>query len=159
MAISGTNGESGTPEDVAAIDPALFASLVREATDEQLREGLAMNRQLILAEIFRRMPEQFDAARADGVEAVVEWRILERPEGGHDTWTVVLRGGRCEVAEGPAEAPTVIYEIRPVDFIRLVTNNANGPKLFLFGRLKIRGNLVLAARMPTFFRIPGDEAE
>ena len=143
--------------EVPAIDPALFASLVRDATDDQLREGLAANRPLILGEIFRRMPERFDPKRAAGVEAVVEWRIPDRPDGGHDTWHMVLRDGRCEVAEGPAESPTVTYEIDPVDFIRLITGNASGPRLFLFGRLKIRGNLVLAARMPTFFRIPGAE--
>ena len=153
----GASGDVSNPGDIAAINPALFATLVRDATDEQLREGLDANRELILGEIFRRMPERFDPERAAGVEAVVEWRIPDRPDGGHDTWHVVLRDGRCEVAEGPTEGPTVTYEINPVDFIRLITGNASGPKLFLFGRLKIRGNLVLAARMPAFFSIPGAE--
>jgi putative sterol carrier protein len=143
--------------NIAAIEPALFATLVRDATDEQLREGLDANRELILGEIFRRMPERFDAERAAGVEAVVEWRILERPEGGYDAWNLLLNDGQCAVAEGRADAPTVVLEIKPIDFIRLITGNANGPKLFLFGRLKITGNLVLATRLPTFFRIP--EAE
>jgi len=151
-----SSGASG-PGDIAAIDPGLFATLVRDATDDQLREGLDANRELILGEIFRRMPERFDSDRAAGVEAVVEWRILERPGGGYDAWHVILSDGRCEVAEGRADAPSVVFEIKPVDFIRLITGNANGPKLFLFGQLKIRGNLVLAARMPTFFRIPGAE--
>jgi putative sterol carrier protein len=157
--VSGGAGDAGAadPGAIAAIDPALFASLVSEATDDQLREGLDANRQLILEEIFRRMPEQFDPQLAGDVEAVVEWRILDRPDGGYDAWNLVIRDGRCEVADGPADGPTVTYEINPVDFIRLITDNASGPKLFLFGRLKIRGNLVLAARMPTFFRIPGAE--
>lgn len=157
MAIPAPDSDAEGSDGIAAIDPALFASLVRDATDDQLREGLAANRDLILGEIFRRMPERFDPNRARGVEAVVEWQILQRPGGGEDTWHIVLREGRCEVAEGPAEEPTVTYEIDPVDFIRLITGNASGPKLFLFGKLKIRGNLVLAARMPTFFSIPGAE--
>jgi putative sterol carrier protein len=151
------SGDADGPASIAAIDPALFAGLVRDATDEQLREGLDANRELILGEIFRRMPERFDVERAAGVEAVVEWRILERPEGGYDAWNLVLSDGQCAVAEGRADAPTVVLEIKPIDFIRLITGNANGPKLFLFGRLKIRGKLVLATRMPTFFRIPGAE--
>lgn len=157
MATSRDSGNIGASGGIAAIDPGLFASLVRDATDDQLQDGLDTNRQLILEEIFRRMPEQFDPEQAAGVEATVEWRIRDRPGGGHDTWHVLLRGGGCEVAEGPVDDPTVIYEIGPIDFIRLITNNASGPKLFLFGRLKIRGNLVLATRMPTFFRIPGAE--
>lgn len=157
MSTSRESGNVGASGGIAAIDPGLFASLVRDATDDQLQDGLDTNRQLILEEIFRRMPEQFDPEQAAGVQATVEWRIRDRPGGGYDAWHVTLRDGRCEVAEGPAEDPTVIYEIGPIDFIRLITNNASGPKLFLFGRLKIRGNLVLATRMPTFFRIPGAE--
>ncbi|MFL5824454.1 MAG: SCP2 sterol-binding domain-containing protein [Solirubrobacteraceae bacterium] len=152
------NGGSENTEAVAAIDPALFATLVRDASDDQLREGLAANRQLILGEIFRRMPEQFDPQRAGDVNAVVEWRILERPGGGYDAWHLILGDDQCRLAEGSAEDPTVTYEINPVDFIRLITDNASGPKLFLFGRLKITGNLLLAARMPGFFRIPGADS-
>lgn len=140
--------------EIPAIDPAQFAGLVQGATDDQLREGFATNRELILGEIFRRMPERFNSERAGGVDAVVEWRIRDRPDGGYDSWHLIIRGGGCQVIEGPAEAPTVTYEINPVDFIRLITGNASGPKLFLFGKLKIRGDLVLGARMPTLFSIP-----
>jgi putative sterol carrier protein len=139
------------------MDPEQFAALVREASDEQLQAGLDANRQLILGEIFRRMPEQLDPRRAAGVQAVVEWRILDPARGADDVWHLVIGDGSCEVREGGADAPTVIYEIGGVDFIRLITGEASGPKLFLFGRLKIRGNLLLAARMPGFFAIPGAE--
>lgn len=153
--MSDAQNSDRSPEAAAAVDPRLFARLVREATDEQLRAGLAVNRELILGEVFRRMPEQFDPHRAAGVEAVVEWRILDRPDGDHDAWHLVIGGGECRVVEGPAQSPTVTYEINPVDFLRLITDNASGPKLFLFGRLKISGSLLLAARMPGFFTVPG----
>jgi hypothetical protein len=152
-----TSGDQGSRPEISAIDPAVFASLVREATDDQLREGLAANREPILEEIFRRMPDSFDSDRGGGVDAVVEWRILDRPGGGYDAWQMVIEDGRCRVQPGSAEEPTVTYEIRPIDFIKLITNNASGPKLFLFGKLKITGNLLLAARMPAFFAIPGAE--
>jgi len=145
--------DDSSPE-ISATDPAQFAGLVQGASDDQLREGFATNRELILGEIFRRMPERFNSERAGDVDAVVEWRIRDRPEGGHDSWHLIIRGGECRVVAGPAEAPTVTYEINPVDFIRLITGNASGPKLFLFGKLKIRGDLVLGARMPQLFSIP-----
>jgi putative sterol carrier protein len=146
----------GAPDEIPAIDPAEFASLVSEASDDQLREGLATNRELILGEIFRRMPERFDPQRGAGVDAVVEWRIRD-PDGGHDSWHLTIGGGECAVADGPADSPTVTYEIDPLDFIKLITGNASGPKLFLFGKLKIRGDLMLGARMQTLFSIPGPE--
>jgi putative sterol carrier protein len=146
-------GVSGS--DPPLIDPSEFAALVAEATDEQLADGFATNRDQLLGEIFRRMPERFNAERARGIEAVVEWRILDRADGGHDSFQVAIEDGTCRVEQGPAEDPAVTYEIAPVDFVKLVTGNASGPKLFLFGRLKVRGNLLLAARMQTLFSIPG----
>jgi putative sterol carrier protein len=141
--------------DTPLVDPAEFARLVREATDAQLAAGFAANRELILSEAFRRMPEHLDSDRAADVDAVVEWRILGREDGGHDTFQLVIASGNCRLELGRVEQPTVIYEIAPIDFIRLITGNASGPKLFLFGRLKVRGNLLLAARMPALFTTPG----
>lgn len=143
-----------TPE-TPAIDPEEFAQLVQSASDDQLRAGLEANRELLLAEIFRQMPERLDRERAAGIDAVVEWRIVDHQTSDHDVWQLTLRDGIAEVRPGPAEDPTVTMEIGAIDFLRLITGGANGPKLFLFGRLKVRGNLVLAARMPTLFDIPG----
>ena len=56
--------------------------------------------------------------------------------------------------EGAPEEPRVIYEIRPLDFLRLISGGASGPQLFLVGRLKIRGDLFLAARIQSMFAIP-----
>jgi len=101
------------------------------------------------------MPDRLDRERASNIEAVVEWRIVDHQTREHDIWQLILRDGAAEVQPGPAEDPTVTMEIGAVDFMRLITGGAQGPKLFLFGRLKVRGNLVLAARMPTLFEIPG----
>jgi putative sterol carrier protein len=141
--------------EVPAIDPEEFAELVQSASDDQLRAGLEANRELLLAEIFRQMPERLDRERASDIDAVIEWRIIDHRSREKDTWQLILREGIAEVQAGPADEPTVTMEIGAIDFMRLITGGANGPKLFLFGRLKVRGNLVLAARMPTLFDIPG----
>ena len=52
------------------LDPAEFARLVAEADDEQLAAGMAANRDFILTEVFRRMPERFDPAAAGDLSAV-----------------------------------------------------------------------------------------
>lgn len=132
----------------------MFASLVRDASDEDLAAGFASNRELILGEVFASMPEHFDADGAGDLDAVVEWRVTGREDGGHDSFTVIIQGGSCRLEQGRAERPTVSLEIGAIDFIKLITGNASGPKLFLFGRLKVRGDLLLAARLPGMFRIP-----
>jgi putative sterol carrier protein len=141
--------------NASMIPPEQFASLVAQASDEQLAEGMRANGELILEEIFARMPQELDPARAAGVEAVVEWRVGEGGDAEARCWQLTIKDGACTcVRDGDAD-PDVTFEVAPVDFVKLVAGVANGPKLFVFGRLRIRGNLMLAARVPGFFRVPG----
>ena len=58
------------------------------------------------------------------------------------------------MADQPAKEPRVTLRIGPVDFLKLVSGNANGPMLFMSGKLKIEGDLMFAATMTSLFRIP-----
>ena len=140
--------------DVPVIEPEQFAALIEQASDDQLKEGLTANRELLIGEVFRRMPERVDPRRTHDVEAVVQWVIREGPGGGPDHYHLRIMRGECTVAPGEVDDFDVRYEIGAVDFIKLVAGVAQGPALFVFGKLRIKGNLMLAARMPGFFVIP-----
>lgn len=45
-------------------------------------------------------------------------------------------------------------KLKPLAFLKLVTGNAEGPMLFLRGKLKIDGDLMTAARLTDLFAIP-----
>jgi putative sterol carrier protein len=141
-------------DDTIAIDPEQFAALIRGATDDQLREGLATNREQILGEIFRRMPERFDPTHARDLQAVIEWRVTERADGGHDVFQLVIREGKCTTRAGHQEEPQVVFEVGPLDFLKLVSGVDSGPQLFLTGKLKVTGDLFLAASVQSFFVLP-----
>ena len=140
---------------VPEIDPAQYAALVAEASDEDLERGLAENRDLVLGEIFKRMPERFRADKAGDLDAVLEWRIRGAAGGGHDRWQLAIRNSACAVIQGGDEEPDVTFTIGPVEFLKLITGNANGPMMFTFGKLKVRGDLLLAARVQGLFEMPG----
>jgi putative sterol carrier protein len=136
------------------IDAADYASLVRDATDAQLAADMRTNRDRILDRVFEQMAEHLDPGTSREAEAVVEWRITGRPDGGHDRYQVAIQRGTCAVTrDGDMEA-TVVYTIGPVEFIRLVTGNASGPELFMSGRLTVEGDLMLAAMVQSWFRQP-----
>jgi putative sterol carrier protein len=140
------------------IDPADYAALVRDASDEQLAAGMQTNRDLILDQVFEQMAEHLDPEISREAEAVVEWRISGRDDGGHDRYQVLIDRGTCEVTRNGEREATVIYTIAPVEFIRLVTGNASGPELFMTGRLTVEGDLMLAAMTQSWFRQPGPPA-
>ena len=137
------------------MSPEAFARIVREATDEQLAAGLRANRELILTELFRQMPQSLDEQAAAEVDAVVEWRIGGLEDGGHDRWQVTIRGGRASVERDPATPAQVVFEIGDADLLRLVAGAVEGPVLFMHGRLRVDGDLVLALQLPQLFRLPG----
>jgi putative sterol carrier protein len=139
--------------DVSMIPPDQFAALIAQAGDDQIAEGMQVNRALLLEEIFGRWPDQFDPARASGVNAVIEWQITN-PEGGEDRWQIEIRDGACSAVRDGGADPDVTFRVGPVDFVKLIAGAESGPKLFVFGRLKISGNLMLAARVQSFFRQP-----
>jgi len=131
------------------------ARLVREVPDRDLEALMASDqRPVVLGEIFGRMAEHFRPEEAAGIDAVVHFKVLDRPGGGYDHYEIVVRDGACRVSERPGLPPRVTIRIKPVDFLKLVTDNASGPVLFLRGRLRLDGDVMLASRLTGLFRIP-----
>jgi putative sterol carrier protein len=148
-----SNGADGP--DLTALSAEDFASLVANASDEQLAEAMSgPQRELALREIFGRMAEHFDPAKAKGLDAVVHFQILGRPDGGHDDFELVVQDGECTVNEEPSKEPRVTLKVEPVAFLKLITNQKSGPELFMTGKLKIDGDLMFAPQIANLFQIP-----
>jgi len=102
------------------------------------------------------MAEHVEPDRIADLDAVIHFRITESPGGGVDVYEVAIEDGACEVREQPTtEDPKVSFEIAPVPFLRLVTGAESGPAMFMTGKIKVKGDLMFASRMTSFFRIPG----
>lgn len=138
----------------SALDISDYIPLVMGLSDAELEARIAADRDTILRAIFAKMPEYFDPDAAAGTDAVVEWRILGRPDGGHDAFQMSIGRHTCDVAEGSQHEPQVTISIAPVPFVRVVTGKQNPIRLFTYGKLSVQGNLVLAAKVSKFFKIP-----
>jgi putative sterol carrier protein len=137
------------------VDPAEFAKNVSQASDEDLAAGMSGEmRGVILDEIFNRMEEHFDASKAAGADAVVHWKIGGGPDGAEDVYEIVIKDGACKVSSDPSHEPRLTLAMGGVDFLKLVTNNASGPELFMSGKLKIEGDLIFATQVQSYFKIP-----
>ena len=143
--------------DPAAVDPAEFVKAIATTPDDQLAAGMADEqvRGLVLDGIFSQWAEHFDGQSAGDTEAVLEWKIFDKPGGGYDRYQVVIKDGACTVEKDGGHTPRVTFKLKPVDFLKLVTGNAAGPMMFMTGKLKIDGDLMFAAGVQSLFRIPG----
>lgn len=137
------------------VDETQLVQIVAGATDQQLDELMASEaRQDILDDIFRRMAEHVDQDRVRDVTAVVHWKIYDRPEGGYDHYEVVFEGGTCTVSQSPSREAAVTLKLKPANFLKLVSGNASGPTMFMTGKLKLEGDVMLASRLTSMFHIP-----
>jgi putative sterol carrier protein len=137
------------------VDETQLVQIVAGATDQQLEELMASDaRKEILDDVFRRMTEHVDAERARDVTAVVHWKIFDRPDGAYDHYEVVLETGKCSVSDSPNREPAVTLKLKPADFLKLVSGSASGPTMFMTGKLKLEGDVMLASRLTSLFHIP-----
>lgn len=134
-------------------DTDTMARLVRETPAEQLEEGLRVNRDVLIGEIFRRFPERL-TAEGRKVNGAIKWKITGREDGGADRWFLVLENGEARAGRDLDVKPRVTLTMDALTFLRVVTGNANPTELFIRRKVKVRGDLLFAARMERLFRVP-----
>jgi hypothetical protein len=143
------------PSDFTSVDPKKFAQIVKSTPDAQLGEVMQGEmRGKILNEVFGRMPSTFRPDRAGNTNAVIHWVITGRPDGGADTYEVIIADGACTIADSPQREPRLTITLGPVDFLKVVSSNANPVMMFMTGKLKAKGDLGLAANIANLFDMP-----
>jgi putative sterol carrier protein len=142
-------------EDGSTVDPQEFAQLVKKTPNDELKQVMQSERRgVILGEIFERMPSLFRPEKAASLNAVIHWNIGDRPDGGADTYEIVIADGKCEVSPTPVHEPKVAINVGAVDFLKVVSGNGNPVMMFMTGKLKAKGDLGLAANISNYFDIP-----
>jgi putative sterol carrier protein len=149
-------GRAGTGVDLAAMRTDTFVWFVSRASAEQLTDLMAHPhlRHVVFDEIFRRMSEHLDPARAATVKAVVHWRFTGGA-GDYDRFETVIENGVCTSAREPTADARVTITLAPPDFLRAVTGGASVAGLFMRGRVKVRGDIAFAANLINYFDLPG----
>jgi putative sterol carrier protein len=134
-----------------------FARAVRRSPDRRLEWLLRTPvRHAVLGGIFWQMPRHFNREGSKGVDATIRWRITGRARGGADVWEVTISDARCRVGRGESNVdPRVTVTAEAAEFVRLATGNSDPMKAYFGGRVQLSGDIMLAARLQTLFKIPG----
>jgi putative sterol carrier protein len=99
-------------------------------------------------EIFGKMPGVFNRDAAAGLDAVIQYNI-EGDEGGD--WYVVIKDQTCTVSEGVHDNPTLSLRITDKNWIALCKGELNAVYAFMSGKLKAKGDMMLAQRLSKLF--------
>lgn len=94
----------------------------------------------------------FKPEAAEGVEAVIQYRLSGDEAG---DYIVNIKDGKCTVSEGISPDPTMTLTAEANDFRDVLLGRVNGMQYFMTGKLKLAGDLNLAMKLTTFFKMAG----
>lgn len=89
-----------------------------------------------------------DAERKDAIKqanAVFAF-TLKNKAGETESWHIDLKN-KGEVGKGLGEKPTVTLSLSEEEFGKLVSGKANAQRLFMSGKLKVKGDVMKATKM------------
>jgi len=140
--------------DFAGIRPREFAQLIKGLSAREFAEALQGEVRLrALREIFSWMERLFRPEAAGSLRALIRWEVE-----GADATTVfetAIADGHCVVSEGAsADEPRVTLTLADAEFLKLVSGNGNSVTMFVLRKIKISGDVGLAAGLTRLFDIP-----
>ncbi|TVY49739.1 Fatty acid-binding protein, partial [Lachnellula occidentalis] len=89
-----------------------------------------------------------DAERKDAIKkgnAIFAF-TLKNKAGETDSWHIDLKS-TGEVGKGLGDKPTVVLSLSDEDFGKLVEGKANAQRLFMSGKLKVKGDVMKATKL------------
>ncbi len=101
-------------------------------------------------QIMDKIPSAFRAEKAQGVKATFQWDISGE-QGGR--WYVEIAEGTCQVHQGDSANPNITISIGDENFVKLISGRLDGTMAFMTGKLKVKGDMGLAMKLPQLFRL------
>ena len=85
-----------------------------------------------------------------GVNAVIQYKLAGDQAG---DYIINIADGACKVAEGEAENPTMTLTADGEYFSDVLLGKEDGMKGFMMGKIKLAGDLNLAMKLTSFFKM------
>ena len=105
---------------------------------------------LTVAELMEKMPGAFIPEKAQGVDAVIQFKFTGAEAG---EWVAVINDGNVEVSQGTHPSPRMTLTADSADYVRIFTGELDGMQAFMQGKIRLAGDLNLAMKLMQMFKI------
>jgi predicted lipid carrier protein YhbT len=125
-----------------------FTKAVRGAGPDRIERVMKSPARLAVLEgIFWQIPQRFDPSRAEGIEAMVRWCITGRADGGVDTYELQIGHGYS------GKRAEVTITLSGAELVQLAAGNSDPMQAYFKRRIKLSGDIMLAAKIAKLFRV------
>ncbi|MFH2103239.1 MAG: SCP2 sterol-binding domain-containing protein [Chloroflexota bacterium] len=105
---------------------------------------------LTVKELMSKMPKAFLPEKAVGVDAVIQFKFTGEEAG---DWYATVKDGACSVEQGAHPNPKMTLSSDSGDYVKIFTGEVDGMQAFMQGKLKLAGDLNLAMKLMSMFKI------
>lgn len=105
---------------------------------------------LTVSELMERMPGAFIPEKAQGVNAVIQFKFTGADAG---DWNATIKDGKIEVARGTHPSPNMTLTADSSDYVKIITGELDAMQAFMQGKIKLAGDLNLAMKMMQMFKL------
>jgi putative sterol carrier protein len=136
--------------ELSVSTPAELARLLEGRTDAEIEAGIQVTgTDRALERVFQGMVDHFLPAKAGRRPAVVEFHI--RTPDGDRTYQFVADRAGARYHDAPQDKPNVRLQMRFPDFLRMAAGRLDAIRAFTHGKVRVRGNILLARKIPGWF--------
>jgi putative sterol carrier protein len=97
-----------------------------------------------VAAVFSKMGDRFDARKAEGVNATIQFELSG--DNGGSYW-LKIADSKLETGDGAIESPRMTLRASADDFYGMMTGTVNPMQAFMMGKIKIAGDTSLALKL------------
>ena len=105
---------------------------------------------LTVTELMSKMPKAFLPEKAPGLDAVIQFKFSGAEPG---DWFATIKNDQCTVEQGGHPTPKMTLSADSADYVKIFTGELDGMQAFMGGKLKLAGDLNLAMKLMTMFKI------
>lgn len=105
---------------------------------------------LSIERVLTALPKAFMPEKAEGINTAVLFNILGEQKG---QWTVTIKNKQCHVTKGTIDNPKLILSANSQDLLDILSGKMDAMKAFMFGKLKLNGDLATAVKLTSLFRV------
>ena len=105
---------------------------------------------LTVAELMEKMPGAFLPEKAQGVDAVIQFKFTGAEAG---EWNATIKDGSVAVAQGAHPSPKMTLTADSEDYVKIITGELDGMQAFMQGKIKLAGDLNLAMKLMQMFKM------
>ncbi len=105
---------------------------------------------LTVADLMSKMPKAFLPEKAPGLDAIIQFKFSGAEAG---DWFAAIKNDKCTVEQGTHPSPKMTLSADSTDYVKIFTGEVDGMQAFMQGKIKLAGDLNLAMKLMTMFKI------